>query len=257
MDFKETLTVKMDRRLDEAHEAAARLRAQAEAFQRERGAGISEQQGSPFPPRAASMSSNLPSRSFSLGFESRVARLPSLNMQQQLSSPGGGGGAPFGSPASMAELRRLQQQLENSQQLQRMRQASLGLGSVSSSDISRRRSSMSEASTGASHAIDLLYTAGLQAAAAEERLRKKRRVITTAPIATISILSSKKGNSFPMPPLEGQEPRRIDITSMDSFQQLWDQSDARSKHVFPRDVEKQKQYVKWRFASSLGGLRIL
>lgn len=140
--------------------------------------------------------------------------------------------APGNFPPSVSyELAMIQAQREAMEaeqlNLQRMSQA---LG------FARRRSSMSEVTS-----IEQQAT---------ERLKKRRR-IASPPM----VFSSQKGNSFPMPPLKGDE-REIRIDSMETFRQLWEKHIARSKLLFPDSVEKQKEYVRWRFSSALGGCRV-
>jgi len=131
-----------------------------------------------------------------------------------------------------------QREARNAEQLnlQRLSQA-LGFG--------RRRSSMSEG--GGISDPNLNQDYGNMAAL---RLKKRRR-ISSPP----TILSSHRGNSFPMPPLEG-EARKFQLGSMEMYQKLWDDNIARSKLLFPGDEDKQKVYAKWRFTSALGGRRI-
>jgi hypothetical protein len=125
----------------------------------------------------------------------------------------------------------------------------------------RRRSSMSDVSnlSGPNEAPPPPFGVAGQALlnnnmmASEERLRKRRRLNSSSTM----VMLNKTGNSFPMPPLEGNKGRDIGITSMDTFQKIWEEYDARAKVLFPDMVEKQKVYVKWRFAPVVGGRRIV
>ena len=108
--------------------------------------------------------------------------------------------------------------------------------------LGRRRSSMSEGMVAEHHPYDAM---------AFERLKKKRRLVEPVKM----ILSSKRGNSFPMPSLKEEE-CEIRIEPMDTFRRAWKGHESRSKLLFPNDDEKQKEYVKRRFMSALGGGRI-
>ena len=105
-------------------------------------------------------------------------------------------------------------------------------------DFPRRRSSMSE--------VGPLAMPNFEQAASE-RLRKRRR-ISSPPL----VLSNQTGNSFPMPQLEGNG-REIGVKSMKTFRQLWEKHAVRSKMLYPDDVDKQHEYIRWRFLSALGG----
>lgn len=104
----------------------------------------------------------------------------------------------------------------------------------------RRKSSLSEEMV-AEHRYDAI---------AFERLKKKRRLVDS-----VKKFLSKRGNSFPMPSLK-EEDCEIRIEPMDTFQRAWNGHESRSKLLFPNDDEKQKEYVKRRFMSALGGGRI-
>jgi hypothetical protein len=87
-------------------------------------------------------------------------------------------------------------------------------------------------------------------AIAFERLKKKRRLVDS-----VNKFLSNRGNSFPMPSLK-EEDCEIQIEPMDTFQRAWNGHESRSKLLFQNDDEKQKEYVKRRFMSALGGGRI-
>lgn len=127
-------------------------------------------------------------------------------------------------------------QAQRGMDMERMQRMSLGLGA-------RRRSSMSEASS-----MGMSFSMYANAEQATERLKKKRR------IASPTNLSNQGGNSFPMPPLEGEE-RNVGIIevleSLETFRQLWDEHEERAKILFPDDVDQQKEYAKCRLRSSI------
>jgi hypothetical protein len=161
-------------------------------------------------------------------------------------------------PAASYELAMMQAQREamdaEQLRLQRMSQA-LDFGAR------RRMSDVSNLSGTPNEAPPPFGVAGQHAAslysdmaASEERLRKRRRLNSSS---TTMIMLNKTGNSFPMPPLKGNKGRDIGIKSMDTFQKIWEEYDARAKVLFPDEVEKQKLYVKWRFAPVVGGRRIV
>jgi len=140
-------------------------------------------------------------------------------------------------PASLApayELAMLQAQREamDAEQL-RIQRMSQTLG------FPRRRSSMSETS---SISIPLQQQAS-------ERLTKRRRIASPP-----TVLSNRNGNSFPMPPLEGKG-RDAGIESLEMFRKIWEQQVARARLLFPEDAAKEREFVKWRFSSALGGSR--
>lgn len=153
-------------------------------------------------------------------------------------------------PAASYELAMMQAQREamdaEQLRLQRMSQA-LDYGA-------RRRSSMSDVSNLSGTPNEAPPSLNNNMAASEERLRKRRRLNSSS---TTMIMLNKTGNSFPMPPLKGNKGRYIGIKSMDTFQKIWEEYDARAKVLFPDEVGKKKVYTKWRFAPVVGGRRIV
>lgn len=88
-----------------------------------------------------------------------------------------------------------------------------------------------------------------QAQMAMQRLSKKRRVATSS-----LLVANSKGSSscFPMPRPDGYIP----TISLQVFRQAWESLEDRARSLFSNDIDKQREYVKWRYSTLLRGSRV-
>jgi hypothetical protein len=88
-----------------------------------------------------------------------------------------------------------------------------------------------------------------QAQMAMHRLLKKRRVSTSS-----ILVSNSKGSrsGFPMPRPDGYIP----TISLHVFRQAWEFLEDRARSLFSNDIDKQREYVKWRYLTFLRRSRI-
>lgn len=84
---------------------------------------------------------------------------------------------------------------------------------------------------------------------AMQRLRKKRRVARS----NLAVANSRGSGSYPMPRLDGYRAPEI---SLPVFKQIYESLHDRARLKFPKSADKQREYVKWRFASYVRGSRI-
>jgi hypothetical protein len=84
---------------------------------------------------------------------------------------------------------------------------------------------------------------------AMQRLRKKRRVTRS----NLAVANSRGSNCYPRPRLDGYTDPEI---SLPVFKQMYGSLQDRARWKFPDSADKQREYVKWRFASYLRGSRI-
>jgi hypothetical protein len=85
---------------------------------------------------------------------------------------------------------------------------------------------------------------------AMQRLRKKRRVARS----NLAVAAYSRGSScYPMPRLDGYTDPEIRLPF---FKQTYESLQDRARLKFPKRADKQRDYVKWRFASYIRGSRI-